>query len=630
MGKNIKYGEFTFSKPKPRPTVKGYAFGGATEPVAEPMAAPMAAKQPIGMSPPPPVSRPVQKPVVTPKPTPAPMSPAAKLAAENKAVIDKANLNPNRAGKPLLIEKDAMKAALDRNLAIRQATEARHRAEAKANAIPSTSPYRQDQMKQAKARAKPFEKGGKAGLWDNIHAKRERIKEGSGEKMRKAGSKGAPSAQDFKNSAKKMQYGGEVKGYSAGGDYQADDAPIQRRNAKVKAMKLRMADQEKMDDAKAKRRYEAEQEMIQSRANLLPSPVRMQKGGEVKGYALGGRSAQAKAMAQKMAKPNAPQKSPMVQPQPTVFPEMPPQRFVNSGMPQGKMGALSSLMRQPNMQQQVNGLPSYAQSNNSKVANLLGLAPTQQPTGQMPSWMQSQINQLTMQPPTGDIPSWAQPYIAQFPAQQPNVAQLPAQQPIGGMQNGYAPPPNIQQLASLANGPIPNYAQPYINQPNQSPVNAPTQAGMPPQMAGAGIGNIGVGTGTGTGTTSAFKRGGSVSKGKTMESSAKDKAQDKAMIKKAMKQHDQQEHKGGKGTVLKLKQGGKPPVKGVKLVGMKREPQAVIKKEIALLKKANAPTKMIKHEEIEAMPAMACGGGMRKGGSAMKKGVPTFNRTPKC
>lgn len=35
-----------------------------------------------------------------------------------------------------------------------------------------------------------------------------------------------------------------------------------------------------------------------------------------------------------------------------------------------------------------------------------------------------------------------------------------------------------------------------------------------------------------------------------------DMMQDKAMIKKAMKQHDEQEHKGGKGTDLKLKKGG--------------------------------------------------------------------------
>jgi hypothetical protein len=36
----------------------------------------------------------------------------------------------------------------------------------------------------------------------------------------------------------------------------------------------------------------------------------------------------------------------------------------------------------------------------------------------------------------------------------------------------------------------------------------------------------------------------------------KDLAQDKALIKKAFKQHDAQEHKGSKGTVLKLKKGG--------------------------------------------------------------------------
>ena len=40
------------------------------------------------------------------------------------------------------------------------------------------------------------------GLYANIHAKRERIKAGSGEKMRKPGSKGAPTAEAFKESAK--------------------------------------------------------------------------------------------------------------------------------------------------------------------------------------------------------------------------------------------------------------------------------------------------------------------------------------------------------------------------------------------------------------------------------------------
>jgi hypothetical protein len=41
-----------------------------------------------------------------------------------------------------------------------------------------------------------------------------------------------------------------------------------------------------------------------------------------------------------------------------------------------------------------------------------------------------------------------------------------------------------------------------------------------------------------------------------MESKKADMAQDKALIKKAFKQHDAQEHKGGKGTSLKLKKGG--------------------------------------------------------------------------
>lgn len=42
----------------------------------------------------------------------------------------------------------------------------------------------------------------KAGLYSNIHRKRERVAEGSGEKMRKPGSKGAPTAAAFKESAK--------------------------------------------------------------------------------------------------------------------------------------------------------------------------------------------------------------------------------------------------------------------------------------------------------------------------------------------------------------------------------------------------------------------------------------------
>jgi hypothetical protein len=42
----------------------------------------------------------------------------------------------------------------------------------------------------------------KPGLYANIAAKRERIKAGSNEKMRKPGAKGAPTAKAFKESAK--------------------------------------------------------------------------------------------------------------------------------------------------------------------------------------------------------------------------------------------------------------------------------------------------------------------------------------------------------------------------------------------------------------------------------------------
>ena len=42
----------------------------------------------------------------------------------------------------------------------------------------------------------------KKGLYANIHAKRRRIKKGSKEKMRKPGTKGAPTKKQFKGAAK--------------------------------------------------------------------------------------------------------------------------------------------------------------------------------------------------------------------------------------------------------------------------------------------------------------------------------------------------------------------------------------------------------------------------------------------
>ena len=47
-----------------------------------------------------------------------------------------------------------------------------------------------------------YAEGGKIGLYANINAKRKRIAEGSGEKMRKPGAKGAPTKADFIKSAR--------------------------------------------------------------------------------------------------------------------------------------------------------------------------------------------------------------------------------------------------------------------------------------------------------------------------------------------------------------------------------------------------------------------------------------------
>ena len=56
-----------------------------------------------------------------------------------------------------------------------------------------------------------------------------------------------------------------------------------------------------------------------------------------------------------------------------------------------------------------------------------------------------------------------------------------------------------------------------------------------------------------------YKKGGKVekeSKSEMRKEEAADKKQDVAMIKKAFKEHDAQEHKGGKGTKISLKKGG--------------------------------------------------------------------------
>jgi hypothetical protein len=82
-------------------------------------------------------------------------------------------------------------------------------------------------------------------------------------------------------------------------------------------------------------------------------------------------------------------------------------------------------------------------------------------------------------------------------------------------------------------------------------VNAPVQAPGKPSMASrrkAMMAKPAMPIGNPSMPSTPMKKGGKAEGG--------DMAQDKAMIKKAFKQHDMQEHKGGKGTSLKLKSGG--------------------------------------------------------------------------
>jgi len=62
-----------------------------------------------------------------------------------------------------------------------------------------------DEDEDEKEDKKKEMKEGKRGLWDNIHAKRKRIKAGSGERMRKPGSEGAPTNADFKAASESVE-----------------------------------------------------------------------------------------------------------------------------------------------------------------------------------------------------------------------------------------------------------------------------------------------------------------------------------------------------------------------------------------------------------------------------------------
>ena len=71
---------------------------------------------------------------------------------------------------------------------------------------PSKMPKGKRQARRDDTDFTEYAKGGKVGLYANINAKRKRIAHGSGEKMRRVGSKGAPTAQAFINSAKTARF----------------------------------------------------------------------------------------------------------------------------------------------------------------------------------------------------------------------------------------------------------------------------------------------------------------------------------------------------------------------------------------------------------------------------------------
>ena len=76
------------------------------------------------------------------------------------------------------------------------------------------------------------------GLWYNIHAKRKRIKNGSNERMRKPGSKGAPTDSDFKNASEEfeniMERGKDSKGHYRSTE---DGAGLTQKGAKAMGVK---------------------------------------------------------------------------------------------------------------------------------------------------------------------------------------------------------------------------------------------------------------------------------------------------------------------------------------------------------------------------------------------------------
>jgi hypothetical protein len=103
---------------------------------------------------------------------------------------------------------------------------------------------------------KSFVKEEKPGLYANIHAKRARIKAGSGEKMRKPGSEGAPTTQDWKDAAKTAKEEVEI---DEAKDINFHRAELKKTNDKIEAITKQGGRVGLNDPLTAKLKYHAAQ-----------------------------------------------------------------------------------------------------------------------------------------------------------------------------------------------------------------------------------------------------------------------------------------------------------------------------------------------------------------------------------
>jgi len=117
-------------------------------------------------------------------------------------------------------------------------------------------------------------------------------------------------------------------------------------------------------------------------------------------------------------------------------------------------------------------------------------------------------------------------------------------------------------------------------------------------------------------------------KGGKAEGGEADMAQDKAMVKKAFKQHDAQEHKGGKGTKLKLKSGGMTCATGgvVNGQGGYKDGGIIMSKtdtsKVSTSKEDNSPAKT-GDVKLGNAGGFATGGVMKANGGGYRKGGAT-------